>query len=99
MLVGGADGDLFIDGTLVDIKVNKNLELARDIFNQLLGYFCLSCIGGIDGCRGKVTCAAVYFARYGVLHRLPIKSFVEADRLPALLKWFEATANRGFSSM
>ena len=26
-LVGGADGDLFIDGTLVDIKVNKHLEL------------------------------------------------------------------------
>ena len=98
-LVGGADGDLFIDGTLVDIKVNKHLELGRDIFNQIFGYFCLACIGGVDGCRGKVTCVAVYFARYGVLHRLPIKSFVEADRLPALLKWFEATANRGVSSM
>ena len=98
-LVGGADGDLFIDGTLVDIKVNKNLELGRDIFNQLLGYFCLSCIGGVDGCRGKVTCVAVYFARYGVLHRLPIESFVEADRLPALLKWFEATTNRGTRSI
>jgi hypothetical protein len=96
-LVGGADGDLFSDGTLVDIKVNKYLELGRD--NQIFGYFCLACIGGVDGCRGKVTCVAVYFARYGVLHRLPIKSFVEADRLPALLKWFEATASRGISSM
>jgi hypothetical protein len=27
-----------------------------------------------------VACVAVYLARYGVLHRLPIKSFVEADR-------------------
>src|SRR5258708_18673473 len=30
-LVGGADGDLFIDGMLVDIKVNKHLELGRDV--------------------------------------------------------------------
>jgi len=98
-LVGGADGDLVLDGTLIDIKVNKNLEMGRDIFNQLVGYYCLSCIGGIDGCRGKITCVAVYFARFGILHRLPVDSFVEASRLPAHLKWFKATANRGVSSM
>jgi hypothetical protein len=98
LLVGGADGDLFIDGTLVDIKVNKNLELGRDIFNQLLGYFCLSCIGGVDGCRGKVTCVGVYFARYGILHRMPINSFMNARFLPAHLKWFKATANRELAS-
>jgi hypothetical protein len=53
LLVGGADGDLFIDGTLIDIKVNKNLELGRDIFNQLFGYYCLSCLGRVDGCRER----------------------------------------------
>jgi hypothetical protein len=75
-LVGGADGDFFIDGTLVDIKVNKYLEMGRYVFNQIFGYFCLSCLGGIDGCRGKVTCVAVYFARYGILHRLPVTSWI-----------------------
>jgi hypothetical protein len=98
-LVGGADGDLVLDGTLIDIKVNKNLEMGRDIFNQLVGYYCLSCIGGIDGCRGKITCVAVYFARFGILHRLSVDSFVEASRLPAHLEWFKAIANRGVSSM
>ena len=98
-LVGGADGDLVLDGTLIDVKVNKNLEMGRDIFNQLVGYYCLSCIGGIDGCRGKITCVAVYFARFGILHRLPVNSFVEAGRLPVHLKWFKATANRGVNSM
>ena len=93
VLVGGADGDLFIDGTLVDLKVNKNLEMGRDVFNQILGYFCLSCIGGVDGCRGKVACVAVYFARFGILHRIPIVSFVEKNRLPGLLEWFKATAS------
>jgi hypothetical protein len=98
-LVGGADGDIFIDGTLIDIKVNKNLELGRDIFNQLLGYYYLSCIGGVDGYRKKITSVAVYFARFGILHRLPISSFVEASRLLAHLKWFKETANRGGTSM
>ncbi len=50
-LVSGA-GDVVLDGTMIDIKVNKNLEMGRDIFNQLVGYYYLSCIGGIDGCRG-----------------------------------------------
>ncbi len=49
-LVGGADGDAFIDGTLIDFKINKHLKMKRDIFNQLLGYYCLSCIDGIEGC-------------------------------------------------
>jgi hypothetical protein len=98
-LVGGADGDLVLDGTLIDIKVNKTLEMGRDIFNQLFGYYCLSCIGGIDGCRRKITCVAVYFARFGILHRLRVASFLEASHLPAHLKWFKATANRGIGSM
>jgi hypothetical protein len=96
-LAGGADGDLVLDGTLIDIKVNKNLEMGRDIFNQLFGCYCLSCIGGIDGCRGKMTCVAVYFARFGIFHRLPVDSFVEATSMPAHLRWFKATANRGVS--
>ena len=49
-LVGGADGDAFIDGTLIDFKINKHLKMKRDIFNRLLGYYCLSCIDGIEGC-------------------------------------------------
>lgn len=99
MLVCGADGDVFIDGTLIDIKVNKNLEMGRDIFNQLVGYYCLSCIGGIDGCRGKIACIAVYFARFGILHRLPVDSFVKKSSLPVLLAWVKATASRGVTTM
>jgi hypothetical protein len=98
-LVGGADGDLFIDGTLIDIKVNKHLEMGRDVFNQIFSYFCLSCIGGVDGCRGRVSCIGVYFARYGVLHRLPIKSFVEPHRLPTLLTWFKTAAISGIETV
>jgi hypothetical protein len=95
-LVGGADGDLLIDGTLVDIKTSKHLEMKRDIFNQLLGYYCLSCIGGIEGCRRKVTAVGVYYSRYGVLHRIPTRSFVDNRRFPGLLKWFQTRARKEF---
>jgi hypothetical protein len=71
--------------------------MGRDIFNQLVGYYCLSCIWGVEGCGGKVTAIAVYYARYGVFHRLPISSFVDRRRLAELLKWFEARARREFS--
>ncbi len=97
VLVGGADADLFIDGTLIDIKSSQHLEMGRDIFNQLVGYYCLSCIGGVTGCKGKVEAVAVYYARYGILHRVSIGSFVDRHRLPELLKWFEARARREFA--
>ena len=65
-LVGGADGDLIIDYTLIDIKTTKHLTFEREFFNQLIGYYVLSCIGGIDDCgRGKIKHVAIYYARYG----------------------------------
>lgn len=90
-LVGGADADLFLDGTLIDFKTTKHLEMKRDIFNQLLGYYCLSCIDGVEGCSSRVTAIAVYYARFGILHRIPISSFVD-QRFPAVLEWFQRTA-------
>jgi hypothetical protein len=93
-LVGGADADLFLDGTLIDCKTTKHLEMRRDIFNQLLGYYCLSRIGGVEGCRGRVTAIAVYYARYGILHRIPVSAFVDERRFPAVLKWVKTRAKR-----
>jgi len=98
-LVGGADADLFIDGTLIDIKTSKHLEMRRDIFNQLLGYYCLSCLGGVEGCRSKVNAVAIYYARYGILHRIPISSFVNPRRFPSLISWFKARARNEFGGL
>lgn len=95
-LVGGADADLFIDGTLIDIKTSKDLRMDRDVFNQLFGYYWLSCIGGIDGCRAKVSALGVYYARYGLLHRVAVNSFVDSRRFPTLLRWLERRARREF---
>jgi len=41
ILVGNADGDLFIDNTLIDIKTTKDPKVTRLFFNQLMGYVIL----------------------------------------------------------
>ena len=43
-LVGGADADLIIDRTLIDIKTTKKPELQREHFNQLMGYLRPQCL-------------------------------------------------------
>jgi len=40
-IVGGADADLIIDDTLIEIKTTINPKFERDFFNQLLGYLIL----------------------------------------------------------
>ena len=46
-LVGGADADLFIDNTLIDIKTTNNSKFMREYFNQLMGYVILHELGQI----------------------------------------------------
>jgi hypothetical protein len=94
-LVGGADADLIIDHTLVDIKTGKHLVLDREIFNQLVGYYILSCIGGVDNCpAGAIKQVAVYYARYGIFHRIKVSDFVVEKRMPAFIKWFKECAKQ-----
>jgi hypothetical protein len=45
ILVGGADADLCIDNTLIDIKTTKNPKFTPQFFNQLMGYVILHELG------------------------------------------------------
>jgi hypothetical protein len=93
LLVGGADADLIIDDTLIDIKSIKRLAFDRRIFNQLIGYYVLSCIGSISNYpRGAINFVGVYYARYGILHRTRISECVVKSRMPTFLRWFEKQA-------
>lgn len=99
-LVGGADGDLLIDGTLIDVKTVKALELDRGTFNQLLGYYLLSRIGGIDGCsrQHQISSIAVYYSRYGVFLEIPVQHVINEKHLARFLPWFKKTAKRANAS-
>ncbi|MBY0485615.1 MAG: hypothetical protein K2P85_00245 [Flavobacteriaceae bacterium] len=68
-LVGGADADLIIDDTLIDIKVTKELKLERKHLNQIIGYYSLSLIGGINTNPNlkMINSIGIYFARHGEL--------------------------------
>lgn len=93
LLVGGADGDVIIDDTLIDIKTTKHLTFDREFFNQLIGYYVLSCIGGIDNCvKLKIKHVAIYYARYGVLHRVCLANCHKSSDLPKFIRWLQKRA-------
>lgn len=99
ILVGGADADLIIDNTLIDIKTTKNLVFDRYTFNQLVGYYILFKIGGIDICPHKVKNLerlGVYYSRFGELYTFPIESVIDDNRLPSFIRWFKRRAREEY---
>lgn len=44
-IVGGADADIYIDNTLIDIKTTKNPDFSKSHLYQLLGYVLLHSLG------------------------------------------------------
>jgi hypothetical protein len=94
-LVGGADADLVIDDSLIDVKTSKHLTFERAIFNQVIGYYVLSHIGGLDGCsRAGIKHVGVYYARYGILHRIQVSNCTAHSELPTFVRWFTNRARR-----
>ena len=74
-MVGGADADIVIDDTLIDIKTTKYFSLKNKDYYQLIGYYILSQIGKIDGEDEKVQInnVAIYFSRHGKLVSFPVR--------------------------
>ncbi|MGI0133516.1 MAG: hypothetical protein ACREBW_00965 [Candidatus Micrarchaeaceae archaeon] len=95
-LVGGADADLAIDDTLIDIKTTKKLALDRTTFNQVLGYYILHCISGVGELNPKptITKLALYFSRYGYLHVMQISEVINSTTFPAFVRWFQRRVGR-----
>lgn len=97
-LVGGADCDLVIDDAIIDIKTTKKLDLTRDYFNQLIGYYILYTIGGIDGMPSnyRVKRLGIYFSRYAYLLFIDalevISRIKEGGKFLDFVNWFEKKA-------
>ncbi len=89
-LVGGADADLIIDDTLIDIKVSKNLAVERDHLNQTIGYYILSLIGGVNNDENfkPIKNVGLYFARHGVLWKVPLSTFADEKTFLDFKDWF-----------
>ncbi|MEM2143855.1 MAG: hypothetical protein QW279_00710 [Candidatus Jordarchaeaceae archaeon] len=98
LLVGGADMDILLDGSLIDIKTTKFLELKEEYYYQLIGYYILSRIGGIDGVNEpKIENLAVYYSRHGILLKIPIENAVGSCDLSSFINWFVKRATQEFA--
>lgn len=99
-LVGGADADLVIDYTIIDIKTTKNLKLEREHFNQLIGYFVLHEIAGVGDLVPKpaITSVGVYFSRFGYLHTIDLDTIVHPETFPGFVQWFITRAKQQYAA-
>jgi hypothetical protein len=92
LLVGGADADIVIDDALIDIKTTKSGKLDIEQFHQLVGYYLLTQIGGVNGNRNiQIHRLGVYYSRYGELLTFPAALLV-TERFPQLVRWFKNKA-------
>lgn len=98
ILVRGADADLVIGDALIEIKTTKHLQFNQKHFNQLIGYYILYKIGGIDKMReeNEIKKLGIYFSRHGYLHLLNIKDVIEEEKLLGFIKWFKQRAKQEY---
>ena len=75
--IGGADADVLIDGTLIDIKSYQCLKVDRHIQRQLMGYYILNLR---EGDPSRLHSLGVYFARHGILHTIPIPTWASEPK-------------------
>ena len=69
-LVGGADADLIIGDTLIDIKTTKNPKQPfLDAWLQIVGYYILNMINNNEY---NIKNIGIYFSRHGVFKIFPI---------------------------
>lgn len=74
-LVGGADADLIIDHTLIDIKVNSRLSFESYPWHQLLTYYILGQL--TPGYSTPISRLAVWNPRYDVMMYIEIQDVMQ----------------------
>lgn len=97
-LVGGADCDVVLDDALIEVKTTKNFEVKREYFDQLIGYYILSRIGGIDDLprTHSIKKLGIYFSRHGYLWLFKVGDVVDEKTLPKFISWFKKQAKQEF---
>jgi len=89
-LVGGADADLLIDDTIIEIKTTKKLQLQRRNFDQLVAYFVLHEISGIGSLtlKPEISRVAIYFSRHAYIHIIDLEDIIHTETFPNFVTWF-----------
>ena len=90
-MVGGADADIIAGQLLIDIKTTKNLTCPRHYFNQLILYYILSLIGGVNGEENlkPIKEIGIYYSRHKILWKIPVSYLGDQNKLNEFKKWFK----------
>ena len=92
-LVGGADADLIVDDTLIDVKTTKFLSFTQEQYSQLIGYYILSKLGKINESEDiQISRIGIYFSRHGILHTISSNEIENHPNFPKFVRWFEKSA-------
>ena len=98
-LVGGADADLIVDDTLIDVKTTKFLSFTQEQYNQLIGYYILSKLGKINESKDiPISRIGIYFSRHGILHTISADDIENNPGFPKFVRVFEKLATAIFNS-
>jgi hypothetical protein len=90
-MVRGADADLVIDNSLIEIKTTKSNKSRPEHFDQLIGYLALHDIWGVDGVSNKprISKIAVYFSRYAELCEIEVSQLIDPKAYIRFRAWFK----------
>ncbi|MCP2033019.1 hypothetical protein L1279_000002 [Planomicrobium sp. HSC-17F08] len=110
ILVGGADADIFIDGTLYDFKTTKNYNLVQKDNLQMIGYFilnelaneCAISTGIGTNYDMNIKRIAFYKARFGEIEYYNVGkylSFLENEKLEQTLKQLAKHFNNNLGNL
>ena len=90
--LGGADGDLILDTTLIDIKVVDSMAATVEAVIQLAGYAVLQKLGGTDLGKKRYkppfTLIGIYFGRHGQLVTWSLAELFPAGNFDEFAKRF-----------
>lgn len=87
--VGGADADIILGSTLIDLKTTKKCSFTLDHFCQLLGYYMLhraDCF--VSDKNIQLDSLAIYYARFGYFFKFKVTDLIEDDELQSFSAWF-----------
>jgi len=89
-MIGGGDADLIIDNKLIDIKVTKDFKLLRPYLNQLLCYYLLYLIGGIDSVKeSEIDELCVFFPRFNFLWTSKVNQLAKPEQFEKMKVFLE----------
>jgi hypothetical protein len=84
----GADGDMIIDGRLIDIKTARNPYVERHMVRQLIGYLLLAEQKSLHRTFGRLKTLEIYFARFGHFWSMPVDDVQARPAYRLIMRWF-----------